>query len=510
MATVVTDPNKKNETAPTSNNAVAAQQQRVTSTESAPATPANAGMQAAVDAINAAASPAAASSLSPTGTQAVAQNVAQANPNAVSQNDVNQAQQQAQQAQAAAQQARQQAFAAGQNLSVGTGFDANATLQNINGMLTQLLNAQGNAANAKIDFGVQQGVSELQRAEEDAQADFQTQRNQIAIDEAKALDNSALYAEARGDRGGIGQTQYTLIQLNAAKNRLAVNQAQTKLSTDTARQIADLRAQGEFNKADALLDLTQSYLSSLMSSYQWATELGFTYEQYQQELAQWEKEYALSYANITGYMPDGSKTLAYQQYEQEQAYQKNKDEQSKLSDIGSALLSAGVMPSAEQLAAMGLTKGQAQDYITAQGLTMYDGSGKGSGGGGSYSEEAATKQRELVAAGYNVTVDGIWGNQSQTAWDQYQAAGKKNKDTGDTGRNATAQYVGNGKTQIPITSVSYNQDEGVITWNGKTYTSTNAFINAVNTANRKGTVTDAQAKQIQANMNRYLPASKKI
>ena len=46
------------------------------------------------------------------------------------------------------------------------------------------------------------------------------------------------------------------------------NQAQTKLSTDTARQIADLRAQGEFEKADALLELNQTYLSKLMEIQQ--------------------------------------------------------------------------------------------------------------------------------------------------------------------------------------------------------------------------------------------------
>ena len=40
--------------------------------------------------------------------------------------------------------------------------------------------------------------------------------------------------------------QIRLQQNNAAQNRLAVNQAQTKLATDTARQVEDLRAQGEF------------------------------------------------------------------------------------------------------------------------------------------------------------------------------------------------------------------------------------------------------------------------
>lgn len=411
---------KQDNTAPATANAVAAQQERTTAKVQPPATPANAGMMAALDAVNASATPLHApggraeitdprapvstmgvgnvadtqggaagsgqvsrpappatggsqvvrptypgtpgpsgSPIAPTGTQVVQQGSASTTPQSPSPAD-------------AAQEAVQQAQAAGAGLNVQPGnLDANATLQNIIGMLNQLLGAQSQAANNQVDYSVQQGVNELQRAEEDAQQGFRDQQHQINIDERKALDNAALYAEARGDRGGIGQTQYTEIQLNAAKNRLAVNQAQQKLSTDTARQIADLRAQGEFNKADALLNLTQQYLSSLMSSYQWAVQLGLSYDQYLQELDQWQKNYEINYANITGMLPDGSKTLALQKYEDEQA-----------STMGAALLKAGVMPSPEQLAAMGLSREQALDYIAAQGLQLRDTAGNSSSGAG--------------------------------------------------------------------------------------------------------------------------------
>lgn len=46
----------------------------------------------------------------------------------------------------------------------------------------------------------------------------------------------------------------------------------------------------------------------------------------------------------------------------------------------------------------------------------------GGGGGGKYDAEAAKKQQELVNAGYNITVDGIWGPQSKAAWAEYEAA----------------------------------------------------------------------------------------
>lgn len=142
-----------------------------------------------------------------------------------------------------------------------------------------------------IDYATQKGVTDLQRAEEDAQQQFQTQRNQIDIDEARAKDNQALYAEARGDRGGIGAAQYDSIMAAAATNRQTVNTAQTKLATDTQRQIADLRAQGEFQKADALLQIANQALSQLMELERWAEEFNLGVDQFNANVEQWLTNY---------------------------------------------------------------------------------------------------------------------------------------------------------------------------------------------------------------------------
>ena len=236
------------------------------------------------------------------------------------------------------------------------------------GQLKSLLDQWREAAlqqqNGKIDYAVAQAVAELERALEDAQPKFKEQAEAVARDEMQGLDNSALYAEARGDKGGIGQSQYNEIQAAAAQNRLAVQQAQTKLSTDTARQIADLRAQGEFEKADAALEIAQSYLSQLMGLEQWAAEFGLTQAQFQESIRQWEAEYNLamqqfkvdtdlSYAQLTGKLSDGTLTL---------------NGKSQLADMGEALLSAGIMPSADQLEAMGMTEAQAGQYLTLMQL----------------------------------------------------------------------------------------------------------------------------------------------
>ena len=284
------------------------------------------------------------------------------------------------------------------NLDMSPGTSDVYTPGNMGNYLNQWYqNAQQQQQNT-IDFGTNQAILELLRNKQDAEAQYQEQRNQIAIDEAKAKDNQALYAESRGDKGGIGAAQYDAIMNTAAQNRLAVNSAQTKLATDTSRQIADLRAQGEYEKADALLTLSQQYLSQLMSLEQWAAEYNLSVAQFNASLKQWQAEYDLKVADLLGSyngMPTMSaKQFAFtqQQYQDrleadQQQYQDNlkADQEKRLASAGEILLAAGIMPSASQLAAMGMTATEAQSYITAQKVAAAAAkgkSGKGNGGGG--------------------------------------------------------------------------------------------------------------------------------
>ena len=202
------------------------------------------------------------------------------------------------------------------------------------GNAAQIYSSAQQQQKQQIDYAVNQGVKELQRAEEDAQKQFQTQQNQVDIDEAKALDNQALYAEARGDRGGIGQAQYGQIQATAMTNRRAINTARTELATNTARQIADLRAQGEFQKADAILQLTQNYLSQLNEIQMWEAEYNLTVEQMNEQIRQWNESFAVEVANLTGTY-NGQKTRAAREAEAE---------------IALGMLQAGYTLSEEQLA----------------------------------------------------------------------------------------------------------------------------------------------------------------
>lgn len=249
-----------------------------------------------------------------------------------------------------------------------------------------------------IDFGTSQSVNDLLRAQQDAEAQYQAQRNQIAIDEAKAKDNQALYAEARGDKGGIGAAQYDAIMNTAAQNRLSVNSAQTKLATDTARQIADLRAQGEYEKADAILQLSQQYLSQLMSLEQWSMEYNLSVAQFNASLQQWQKEYDLKVADLLGSY-NGQQTLSAKQFEfNKQQYQDElaANQDSKLASAGETLLAAGIMPSASQLKAMGMTQNDAQNYITALKVQQ---TAKAKSGSSSSRSSSGTSSKSSTASG---------------------------------------------------------------------------------------------------------------
>lgn len=243
----------------------------------------------------------------------------------------------------------------------------------LRGLLDAWQQAALQQSNGQIDYAVAKAVADLERALQDAQPQFKEQAETVAREERQALDNSALYAEMRGDKGGIGQEQYNSIQNTAAQNHLAVQQAQTKLATDTQRQIADLRAQGEFEKADAALQITQQYLQQLVGIEQWAKEYNLSTAQFQESIRQWEAEYQLAMQQLQTSQNQWQQEFAFQQqqyanslnqWQQEFDYGK----QSDLANVGWALLESGIPLSEEQMSAMGIDPGQASQILMQQQL----------------------------------------------------------------------------------------------------------------------------------------------
>ena len=240
------------------------------------------------------------------------------------------------------------------------------TSSDLKGLLEAWQQAALGQSSSQVDYAVAKAVADLERALADAQPQFKEQAEAVAREERQALDNSALYAEMRGDKGGIGQEQYNSIQNTAAQNHLTVQQAQTKLATDTQRQIADLRAQGEFEKADAALQITQQYLQQLIGIEQWAEEFGLSVEQFNEQVRQWEAEYNMAMQQFqTGVNQwQAEFNAAQSQWQQQFDYGK----QSDLANVGWALLESGIPLSEEQMSAMGIDPGQASQILMQQQL----------------------------------------------------------------------------------------------------------------------------------------------
>lgn len=243
-------------------------------------------------------------------------------------------------------------------------------------LIAQSYEARAAQAGLEADRRTAEAEQALRRAEEEAQPQFQAERDRIAAEEQRALDNQALYAELRGDRGGIGQAQTASIRNTAALNRAQVEREQRGLAAETAQKIADLRRQGEYEKADSLLKLTQQQLSELLELERWAKETNLSVAQFNTQLARWEAEYAwqaqkfgveteLSTAKLTGAFSDGTPT-----FEARQA------ERTRLAEAARQLLAAGLTLTPEQLAALGWSEGQYEDYIL-----MRSGGGEAAGTG---------------------------------------------------------------------------------------------------------------------------------
>ncbi len=185
------------------------------------------------------------------------------------------------------------------------------------GYLDDWLSGAKEQSEGRINRTVTQGVNELARVQEEAGEQYQTQRNQIDADEKRALDNQALYMAMNGmSRSGVGMEQYNSIMNTAMRNRVTVNNAQTKLANDTKRQIAELRANGEFQKSQELVQLNQEYLSRLSALEQWAMDYNASVDQFNASLDQWLASYNAQLRQMD---------LSQYQWEQSFAYQKERD-----------------------------------------------------------------------------------------------------------------------------------------------------------------------------------------
>lgn len=252
--------------------------------------------------------------------------------------------------------------------------------------IEELYRQMGVSQSASIDRSVEQAVGQLEQAREDAQKDFAARQAQVSIDEAQARDRQVLYAAARGDRGGITARQYDSISNTAANNRQAIAREQQVLATDTARQIANLRAQGEFQKAEAALQLAQQQLSQL-----------WELQQYDDSIRLQEEKLDLQTAGVTG-IYKGQQTRDALQTEAENQVQARK----LAYQMAMAMIESGTMPSDSLLESAGMLgeKASYQNMVKLVQAQMAVKKASGSSvGSGKTSTDAASLFEQMRSAG---------------------------------------------------------------------------------------------------------------
>lgn len=205
-------------------------------------------------------------------------------------------------------------------------------------LIGQKWDAYGQAKSAQIDEQVRQNQEILRDSYENNLSGYQKQFQNYTTGMYQGMDNQALMSRVNGQYGGMATAQVGAVQNAYQAQRQQLAQKQQQIAVDTARQMEQLRAQGEFDKADALLSSTQQRLQELYADAIRVDENRYGNQQYDTTI---ERE--------------------------DQEIQRNQEATDKayLQALGQTFLSVGAMPSDSMLEAMGLTKATAQLYINA-------------------------------------------------------------------------------------------------------------------------------------------------
>lgn len=210
-------------------------------------------------------------------------------------------------------------------------------LSDLSPYINQMYDAVDQQIKTNINYETQSAADQLQRALQDAQPQYESAIAQQLLETRQAQEAQALRNQVNGDRGGIGSAQVDSIGNTGAKNREAIAQQQRQLATDTARQLADLRAKGKYEEANQLLQSAQQRLSALYN-------------------------------------------------EQVRLQQEESSKKEILAALGQKYMSAGIMPSADMLAALGIDEATAQKYVdlvnaSKAATSRNNGTGTGTGSG---------------------------------------------------------------------------------------------------------------------------------
>lgn len=224
------------------------------------------------------------------------------------------------------------------------------------------------------DAGANAANQNVQQAQQDLQDAYRT-RDSIE--------------QNNGNRQGIGHTQYGQNEISYDQQRANIAAQQAQLEKDITRQVADLRSQGEYEKADAALQTAQEKFQQLYT-----------------DALRRDTNLRSNYEYITGLQRE------------DQQIQRNQETADKefSQQMGELMMSKGIMPEDSMLTAMGIDQSTAQLYINAVKSAMYSSGGSGgSGSGGSSKSSSGTGDYDYSGTGTG-TQEASTGGSTTSGW----------------------------------------------------------------------------------------------
>lgn len=322
------------------------------------------------------------------------------------------------------------------------------TIEDDGATITEKYEAMGELlvekANAEVDEATREAIQTLNATLEEFTTVYNQERQKAAYSQAQASDNMVLRNAAAGDLGGIGNKLYSDEQADFDARITQIDLEQANLMSDTARQIADLIAKGEYQKAQNILDIGIANIQNMINEenqiISWKMSLAnnldnldFDKMQFDEGVREYNVSLALNKLQLGLFSPDDAKTLGVSE-SQAQAFA---DRINALADydLESARLSVEAATITNQAAreaafmakldkgmfneadaiALGIDPSQAGDYADyistmydlnqqeaeaeLRNLTSKGSSGGGGGGGGGGNQSADPNIQALMDSG---------------------------------------------------------------------------------------------------------------
>lgn len=239
--------------------------------------------------------------------------------------------------------------------------------------------------------------------------------------------NDTLAAAASG---AGGMNSYAMAAAQQANNYYM---AQLGDKIPELQQIAYQMYLDDYNMGMQNIGMVQGLDNTQYNRYRdslgdWYSDRDFSYGAYRDSVGDWQWLKNFDYNA-------GRDAIADERYENEWEYGVGRDEvadgryENEVAyERAMSLLNAGVMPDEETLAAAGISAEQAQRILAALGFGGGSTGGGNTGGydytnGGMTQEEIRAIQEEL-----GVTVDGLWGPETQRAWEAKYGDGTPDDD----------------------------------------------------------------------------------